>query len=602
MFRLIPKPIQETVPLAIEPVPYELRVCNKRLADFDTETDPFDNGVIVKPFTCGFGTKDPHPEDEDKFASEVDGYFYQDFWGDDCIDQFFAWLATLEGQYCIYVHNGGNFDFYFCLEYMDAGSAPFIINGRLARISMQGQEFRDSYSLIPVALAQYEKTIIDYSKFKRDADYYDIQTREKCSPRDLHREEILSYQRDDCYFLLELVISAHELFGDKLTMASVALPKLRSFHGFETMRERTDAELRPYYFGGRNQCFEIGELHGDWKIYDVNSMYPHVMATALHPVSARPHYETRITDRTDFATIRAWSNGALPIRKGDGGLSFPIGYGTYYASIHEINAGLETGTLRISKVLSSVYFEAKTSFADFVNNFYERRLEAKRQGDKIRLLYYKLVLNSSYGKLAQDPRRYENFLFAPDHIPTPLRCVDCSTETPRNEYCEHCAKGTTSPFGWYVHTMRDGAIIYARPSAHLSRHGFYNVATAASITGAARAYLLRGISRATRPIYCDTDSIICEALDAELDDSKLGAWKLEATGNKACIAGKKMYAVFDDGKPIKSASKGVKLTPSEIARVCAGDTIEYSHPVPKFSLDGSVSFTTRNIKRTGELV
>lgn len=576
MFLLTPLPNwKPPEPKVIEPVPYDMKASSKRIAVFDTETDPFEYGVAVKPFTCGF----------------YDGDVYLDFWGADCVDQFFTYLNSREDDLCIYVHNGGNFDFYFCAEYIDRGSSPFIINGRLARLYMQGQEFRDSYSLIPVALASATKGVknakleIDYDKFKPGV-------------REAHKAEILEYQQADCVSLYDLVYEARVMFGDRLTMASVALPTLRSFHGFENMPEKTDAEMRPFYFGGRNQCFEVGELHDDWKIYDVNSMYPHVMASEYHPISATPKYEKSITERTHFAKIRAWSNGALPVRAPNGGLSFPVGNGDFFATIHEIRAGLETGTLRISKVDYSIYFEEQSKFSEFVDHFYTMRLKAKANGDELRVLFYKLVLNSSYGKLAQDPRRYENFLFNPDRIPMPLRCTECSEETKYNDRCENCVQGDTSWSGWYPHTIRENEIIYARPSSRLARHGFYNVATAASITGAARANLLRGIQRAERPVYCDTDSIICRSLNADHDTKRLGAWKLEASGDVACIAGKKLYAVFNRGEAIKSASKGVKLTAQEITRVCRGETVEYSHPVPKFQLNGGVEFTKRNIKQT----
>lgn len=598
MFQLIEKPklrfpkLNEKEPII--PIPYARSDTSKAIAVFDTETDPFEYGCEVQPFTCHFAvtTATIHVEDYKKFHVRKDGISHATFWGDDCIEQFFIWLAKLKTKFLIYVHNGGNFDFYFMLDYVDRGTAPFIINGRLARLYMQGQEFRDSYSLIPVALdkatkgAAKQKTKIDYSLFTREH-------------RKANKDEILAYQEDDCTALLDLVLEAHTLFGDRLTMASIALPMLRSFHGFESMGERIDETIRPFYFGGRNQCFEVGALHSAWKIYDVNSMYPHVMASALHPISATPHYESKITERTHFAKIRAYSNGALPVRGSDRRLSFPVGNGDFFASIHEINAGLETGLLRISKVEFSIWFDEQTSFREFVEHFYSMRLEADRNGDELRKLFYKLVLNSSYGKLAQDPRRYENYLFDPDEIPSPLRCCECDKDSRKNERCTECQNGQSSPFGWYPHTQRASEIIYARPSTQLSKHGFYNVATAASITGAARAYLLRGLAQAERPIYCDTDSIICEQLNADTDASRLGAWKLEAEGDTACIGGKKLYAVFNMGEPIKSASKGVKLTPQEIAMVCAGHTVDYAHPVPKFKLDGSVEFTKRSIRRTG---
>ena len=133
------------------------------------------------------------------------------------------------------------------------------------------------------------------------------------------------------------------------------------------------------------------------------------------------------------------------------------------------------------------------------------------------------------------------------------------------------------------------------------------MATAASITGAARANLLRNLALSKRPIYCDTDSIICEGFRGELDETRLGGWKLEAEGDRAAIAGKKLYTVFDSaelkdtGASIKLASKGVRLTPREIVAVCNGDEVTYRNPVPSFKLDGSAEFITRRINKTGSI-
>lgn len=622
--------------IPIEPVEYDVKPLQGELCTFDTETDPFDVGRIVRPFTCHF--------------HNIAEQYNVSFWGDDCIDQFFEWLAVYgeNRSLIIMCHNWGNFDFYFCTKYMDAGQKPFIINGRVVRCHMQGQEFRDSYVNIPVALSVYDKMKIDYALFEKWP-ISCIKTKRETVVRELYKPEILRYQERDCTSLGELVSSWFAMFGDKMTMASAALSMLRSYHGFENISERIDTELREYYFGGRTQAFATGVMKGNFKIYDVNSSYPDAMRRVEHPISDTPCYEPKITKRTVFAKIRAWSLGALPVRKKDGSLDFPIGTFDFFACIHEINAGIETGSLRIIKVYHSIYFDKMASFDSFIDDFYKRRLEASESGDEIRKLFYKLVMNSSYGKFAQDPRKYENFLYDPDDIPTPLMCEPCSAliqsgikEEEAKAICEECSSGNYSAFGWYLHTERDGKCIYAQPQRVTGR-GFFNVATAASITSAARATLLRGIKAAKRPIYCDTDSIICEELTEKpgikIDAKALGAWDLEATGDAIGIAGKKLYTVLtcdlayaekmalkrgeildpivipNDDRifyEVKKASKGVRLTASEIARVCLGEVIEYSNPVPKFSMgsggsksveyDGFVSadFITRSIRRTGD--
>lgn len=547
------------------PVPFVLKPTQKIIAVVDTETDPFAKGFIVQPFCLGFDT----------------GSAYYEFWGDDCVKQFFDFLAaeTAEGiEYVIYAHNGGKFDFFFFLDYLDADQTPLIMGGRLVKIFFAGQEFRDSYAIIPQSLASYQKDTIDYQDFTRDK-------------RERHRVAILKYMRADCRYTRELIVGFHDMFGDKLTIASASLPMLNSFTGFESFKsEGIDERFRAYYYGGRNQVFESGYLKPkpgkQWLVYDRNSMYPAVMRDALHPVSNKPELQTGIDKDTDFACIVARNNGALPMRDEKGGLDFTVERGTFYATIHEINAGLETGTLQIERVKHAWKFDRKASFAEFVDQFYNLRLAAKAEGDKVRDILYKFCLNSGYGKFALNPRKFKQWALTVGEVPEPQATKD-------------------NPNGWCLHTQSGDMFIWQRPSPR--KGGFYNVATAASITGAARANLLLNLALADRPIYCDTDSIICEGFTGELNESELGGWKLEATGDRAAIAGKKLYTVFnaqeleETGEAIKKASKGVTLTPREIIQVCNGQQITYENPVPNFQLDGTAKFVTRRINKTGRV-
>lgn len=549
----IDKILAEQVEKTFEPKEYKLKVTKKTIAVLDTETDPFQHGLVVKPFCLGFDTGDR----------------YVDFWGDDCVKQFFDYLATETAQgieYIIYAHNGGKFDFYFLLDYLDPDQSPLIMGGRIVKAYFAGQEFRDSYAIIPQALSTYQKEEIDYNDFTRDK-------------RERHRKKILDYMKSDCAYTLDLILGFHETFGDKLTVASAALPMLHSFHGFQKIKsDSIDERFRNYYFGGRNQCFESGILKGNWYVYDRNSMYPAVMRDCLHPISSSFQLQDSITKDTDFACIDAINYNCLPTRNDDGGLDFTVKRGVFYASIHEINAGLETGALEILKVKHAWAFDRKASFGEFVDTFYTKRLAAKASGDKIRDILYKLCLNSAYGKFALNPRKFKQWTFTIDDTPEPLASAD-------------------NLEGWSLHSQSDRLFIWSRPSPRKS--GFYNVATAASITGAARANLHRNIAKAVRPVYCDTDSIICTGFKGDLDETALGGWKLEATGDTIAIGGKKLYAVFDEGETIKQASKGVRLTSHEIIEVCRGKTIRYDNPVPNFKLDGSSEFVSRNIKITG---
>lgn len=91
-----------------------------------------------------------------------------------------------------------------------------IINGRIAKATMfNGRvEFRDSFLIIPVPLAQFEKDKIEYWKFEREH-------------RERHKVEILRYMRKDCSALFELVDNFVRTFGSGLTLAGTAFRELK---------------------------------------------------------------------------------------------------------------------------------------------------------------------------------------------------------------------------------------------------------------------------------------------------------------------------------------------------------------------------------------
>jgi hypothetical protein len=547
----------------ILPREYKKPALKGKLCVFDCETDPFGYGLTIKPFTCGF----------------YDGEDYVDFWGDDCIEQFRDYMELRrEERLVVFCHNLGGFDIHFLYDLIENKTDMLIIGTRIAKCTIVGQEWRDSYKLAAVPLAAYHKDEFDYTKMLREV-------------REDHRDEICKYQRADCMYLYDLVKGMHEFLGDRITIGNAAINLLQSTRGFQRLNEAQDRKMRPYFFGGRTQCFETGVLDDEWKVYDVNSMYPFIMATVRHPISNSIHRRRQIGPLTAFATIDAVNDGCLPTRGGVD-LNFTNRSGIFHASIHEINAGLETGTLRIKRVIEALDFETWATFEDYVMPLYERRLAAKASGDKLQDLTWKLCLNNAFGKFCQSPDRYS------DH------CFTSDWETPDGGAFDV----ELNPEGWKP-KYENGPLIIWQRKQHEKRKTYFNVATGASITGAARAYLHRALCSADRPVYCDTDSIICRGMLGDVDPSRLGAWKLEATGSRVAIAGKKTYALFDGeilDKGVwvkklvtKKASKGVGLNPLEILRVAQGEEISYTAKQPTFSLDGKQEYGKRKIRATG---
>lgn len=553
----------------------------------DFETDPFEYRVDVKPFVAGF----------------YDGKDFASFWSVDCVSQYLEMMDRREPSY-VYAHNGGKFD--FLLGLLEHAHGPVrIINGRVVEMKIGQHIYRDSYSIIPIPLKAYDKDDIDYMKLHRTV-------------REQHRAEILKYLRKDCVSLHQLVVPFLEEFGNRLTIAGAAMKQLSNHHDYEKGNVEFDKRFRKsYYFGGRVQCFKTGIVKQPIKIYDLNSSYPFSMKNFLHPVGVNCHYSDRIEDDTCFITAEGRNMGAFAQRAPDGSLTFEGNTGIYSTTIHEWNAALDTGTFEPQRIIETVGFENRITFAEFVDHFFNARLTAKRMDDRIHDIFYKLVLNSSYGRFAINPENFCEYRIEPIGVNLADRCPVCKGTAPHD--CEWCEGYGTA---WIRGHIKGGKyVIWRQPTL---RKNYCNIATGASITGASRALLLRGLAGAINPIYCDTDSIMCEELqNVPFHDSELGAWKSEGSGEMAAIGGKKLYAVFTRNKPskkdiekepwkgkpiylagqpvnycIKKAHKGARLEPKAIVRIARGKVIETFSPVPAFKLDGTTRWTKRRLRRT----
>jgi hypothetical protein len=519
------------------------------IATLDIETDPFLYNRTPCPFAIGF----------------YDGSDYVDFWGDDCVIRMMQYLADRE-PLTIYVHNGGGFDFWYMQDFIT--NPLFFIHSRIAKCGlMDKHELRDSYKMIPVPLGDYQKDEIDYATFE-------YPEREKKH----NKEKILRYLYGDCVYLFNLVTDFIERHGQHLTMPSAAMSALNKIHPQKHESKYYDALFRPYYYGGRNQCFESGEIKIPFKIYDVNSMYPYVMKSYSHPLGCEYRITRKLNeDKVSFVKLRANSRGALPVATKDG-LKFPVGVNDFVACSHEIIMAQKLGMLDIIKIYEMREFQQTQSFDKFVDKYSAMKIEAEQNGDKGGRLFAKLFLNTGYGKFGQNPEKFK----------------DCMLFNSMDELKEA---------GYRCEFIYGSKLIGSRPS-EIKPWSYNNVAIAASITSAARAELLNGIAHSVRPLYCDTDSIICESLDADLDASRLGAWKCEGEGDTIYIAGKKMYACYKDGEPLlvgkkeKKASKGVNMSASTIRAVAMGESVQMpiDPPVLKFFQDAK--FISRNIRAT----
>ena len=545
-----------------------------RIAVIDFETDPFLYDRVPEPFSAGF----------------YDGETYIDFWGDDCADQLICYLESRKDNLIIYAHNGGKFDFYFLLKFGVIQNPALIINGRIVKCKfMERHELRDSIAILPLPLSKLgAKLEIDYKKLER-------------KNRDKNKAEILEYQKADCVELHKVIMAFHARFGDNLTIGGTAIKEIRKYHPVLKQDENHDSKFRNYYFGGRVQCFEKGEIKpasGTLKIIDVNSMYPDVMASCEHPRGA--YYINQLNvPLSEFnhktGTLKKWpsafyfirfighNKNALPSRDTKTKkLSFDDEYGEFYACCHEVKAACELGLIKIEQILEINVACATFNFKTFVDDYSAQKAEAKLSGDYVQEIFTKLIMNSGYGKYATDPNKFKEFFI-----------LDTDNQEQLIEFAEWAKEN-------HAELINDmGQYEIWQCAAENDGQGYFDVAVGASITSAARAKLLRAIHTVKRPVYCDTDSLVCEnTANLILDNVKLGAWKLEGETHLIYVAGKKMYACIDLKGKEKKASKGAKLSYDEIKSVALGESVFWRSDAPAFKLSGKVNFVSRQIKMT----
>jgi hypothetical protein len=527
----------------------------KKIIVIDAETDPFLYGRIPQPFIWGVYDGENYLE----FNTTADMVKY-----------------IRDQRAIVYAHNGGRFDFHYLVNYLECFTELLIINGRIAKFVLGKAELRDSYCILPIPLSAYKKDDIDYRIFEP-------QERIKAE----NKKKISSYLFADCKYTHELILDFIKKYGSSITLASAAMKTWAGISKREIPHSSKQFynDISPYYYGGRCEVFKAGLIPRGktLKCYDINSAYPYAMRQSL-PWGFEYNYRLLGGSNninvdvkgSGFYQVKCVSKGAFPQRDKDGSLFFPTDnvQREYLVTGWELQAAVETGTIKKFTIMSEILFNDNISFIDYVDKFY--KLKSDSQPGSTDYIFAKLFLNSLYGKFGANPANYQKYMIQDE------RFISAAIQSEHDKW-EY--NGSLGQWALMQAPLPEDEQIY------------FNVAVAASITGYVRAFLWRSICQSNKVYYCDTDSIICENSNIQISKC-LGDWKLEGEFVEGGIAGKKLYALKDTTGHWKTASKGAKLTPAEIIRVARGETIEYIPENPTFSVSRGPSFIKREIKRT----
>ena len=167
------------------------------------------------------------------------------------------------------------------------------------------------------------------------------------------------------------------------------------------------------YYGGRFEVSRLGQIDGPLHHYDIRSAYPAAMTTLpslakgqwIHTTGKRSRLFGDGFALIEWHTNKASAYGPLPVRLGNSSLRYPLHskQAGWYA-LREVRAAMSYAdvTVKESYVLEP---DNDVKPFDYLRALYQQRLEYKSAKDS-REHVIKLIINSSYGKLAQTSKTY----------------------------------------------------------------------------------------------------------------------------------------------------------------------------------------------------
>lgn len=267
---------------------------------------------------------------------------------------------------------------------------------------------------------------------------------------------------------------------------------------------------RKAYYGGRLECFFIGERNEKVYELDVTSLYPSVMAGNLYPTKIT-HWQTPETHTTvrqpdigldTTATVLLRTQEGYPKRNPEIGTIYPIGSYITTLAGPELLRARDSGA--IQRVIAWCRCDMATIFDSFVSYFWDYRNAQTQAGKHLEANLAKLLMNGLYGKFGQMTNGWSD---APGVIPATSEFLwiesDGTEETP--ELYRRIGKCVQKWTGKQEHP-------YAFPLI------------AAYVTSYAREYVrsLRQVAGIDNTYYLVTDALFCNARGySNLSDSNL---------------------------------------------------------------------------------
>ena len=394
-------------------------------------------------------------------------------------------------------------------------------------------------------------------------------------------EQEINYIRNDVEIMARALAIMFQEDLTKMTIGSDALSNYKKINKnfnkyFPTLPFEIDKDIRRSYKGGFTYLNDIykGQETGAGIVFDKNSMYPAKMMYEKmpfgDPIFFNGKYEEDMLYPLYVQTLSCifeLKDGMLPTIQIKNNLSFiPNEYikssdgdiVTLTLTNIDLEMFLQHYNVYELEYHSGWKFRAiKGLFTEYIDYWTDKKIQAKKDNNGAMYRISKLMLNSLYGKYGLNPIVRSKFPYLDDD-------------------------GVVK-YGMYESEIRDS--IYLPIATFITSYARQDIIESSQKI---RDYSMKKYGKDLY-VYSDTDSIHClldEEKDIddlkqilEIDDYKLGAWKLESKFKKGKYLRQKCYIELDYNEKLNVTVAGL---PKKI-----GDLITFDN--------FKVGFTTENI-------
>jgi hypothetical protein len=444
------------------------------------------------------------------------------FWGLDCLQRMTKYIHENKERfngYTLYAHNGGKYDLPLAIKKSFMESPEFLIEGKgcvelnnaWIGFTLRAKDdrkfkiyFRDSIRLLPMGLAKLTKELkVPHQKLHETINHNDITLiNYNTFP------QLKTYLTHDVFGLLEVIQKFGKGVYDELGIditncfTGASLSKKNFFKNYYDTKfpifklsDDNDKFIRDSYFGGRVECFQMGEIDRCY-YYDFTSLYPDVGRKYLpygEPEIVKLNKATRL-EKSFFGwvecLVRTKNRKHIPkhaVLKDDR-LIFPIFEN--WTKINVFSEELDYEQYEY-EFITGIKFKKARIKQKFFNDGFRNKAKSKAEGNPAMAQAYKIIINSGYGFWGLRTKDRDGVIIC---------------EPNSHEYMNYLNTDKL------VSIREQGDYVLCRIKKDLDVCDF-NVSIAAAISSYARSKLHNMLTEIRKVggkiFYCDTDSVIC---------------------------------------------------------------------------------------------